>query len=116
MTDLLEKLQPDYLQIGILIPFPGSPIFKEGVRRGIIDPKKWIDYVKNPKPIFEMPLWEEHLSLERLTAHYQRIMRRFYLSPRQLFKRVREIDSWHRLVTYIKVGIATLRMGQKHVR
>ena len=114
LAELLKKLRPDYLQTGILIPFPGSPIFREGVDRGIIEERKWIDYVKNPKPVFEMPLWEEHLSLEHLTKHYERIMRQFYLSPSQLLMRLSEIDSWHRLFTYIKVGIATLRMG--HVR
>ncbi|MFH0986177.1 MAG: radical SAM protein [Candidatus Omnitrophota bacterium] len=114
LPELLKTLRPDYLQVGILIPFPGSPIFKDGVNRGIIDPQKWLAYVKNPMAVFEMPLWEEHLSLSSLTAHYEKIMRGFYLSPNQLFKRLREIDSWHRLVSYLKVGLATFRMGKKY--
>jgi len=113
INDLLKKLRPDYLQLGILIPFPGSYIFKNGVERGIIDQGKWTEYIKRPVPVFEMPLWDEHLELDELTSLYEGIMKKFYLSPTQIFRRLLEIRSWHQLTTYIKIGLATIRVGHK---
>lgn len=112
LSDFLKKLRPDYLQVGILIPFPGSRIYAEGVAKGIIDPGRWLAYVNNPGEVFEMPLWEEHLSLADLTDCYERVLKRFYLSPRQIWSRILELRSLSQFATYAKVGWATLRSGR----
>jgi len=78
-----------------------------------IDQEKWIEYIKKPEPVFEMPLWEEHLELDDLTSLYEKIMKSFYLSPRQIVQRLLEIKSWHQLTTYIKVGLATIKIGHR---
>lgn len=112
LSDFLATLRPDFLQIGILIPFPGSQIFREAVSKGVVDPERWRGYVLNPTPVFEMPLWLEHLSLEELTECYERILKSFYLSPRQLLARLMEIRSPSQLMMYAKVGLSTLRTGR----
>jgi anaerobic magnesium-protoporphyrin IX monomethyl ester cyclase len=113
INDFIKRLRPDWVQLGILIPFPGSRLFSDGVAAGIIDGGRWPAYIKNPTPVFELPLWEERLSLEQLTSLYERIMKRFYFAPENLLKRLMEIRSLHQFATYCKIGLATLRMGRR---
>jgi radical SAM superfamily enzyme YgiQ (UPF0313 family) len=112
LNGFIKRLKPDYLQLGILIPFPGSRIFAEGVKRGIIDPNIWTDYIKRPVPNFEMPLWEQHMNLTTLTMLYERILKSFYLSPWQIWRRIIEVRSWHQFLAYVRIGLATLRSGR----
>lgn len=108
----LRELKPDFLQLGILIPFPGSPIFRDGVALGALDPSLWRAYVLDPQPVFEMPLWLEHFDLDTLTRHYERIVKRFYLRPRQILQRLAEIRNARQLAVYWKIGLATLNVGR----
>ncbi len=36
--DFMYEIKPDFASIGVYEPFPGTPIFREGIRRGLVKP------------------------------------------------------------------------------
>jgi len=73
-----EKVDPDVMWVGYLTPPPGSPIWKDAVRRGWIDPRK-IDIVR--WDFLHPAIPTEHLSIEDLGRLGAWGMREFYAQP-----------------------------------
>jgi anaerobic magnesium-protoporphyrin IX monomethyl ester cyclase len=43
--DFMYEIRPDFASIGVYEPFPGTPIFDEGIRRGLVKPDMtWADF------------------------------------------------------------------------
>jgi len=73
-----EKVDPDVMWVGYLTPPPGSPIWKDAVRRGWVDPAK-IDMLK--WDFLHPVIPTEHLSIEDLGRLGAWGMREFYAQP-----------------------------------
>ena len=73
-----EKVDPDVMWVGYLTPPPGSPIWKDVVRRGWVDPDK-IDMLK--WDFLHPVIPTEHLSTEDLGRLGAWGMREFYAKP-----------------------------------
>lgn len=73
-----EKVDPDVMWVGYLTPPPGSPIWKDVVRRGWVDPNK-IDMLK--WDFLHPVIPTEHLSTEDLGRLGAWGMREFYAQP-----------------------------------
>ncbi len=112
LNNLLKIMPVDNIQISILIPFPGSELFQDGIRKNILDNSTWSDYVKEPTKIFELPLWNEHFSVNELTRIYEKIIKGYYFHPLRLFKKLMEINSLFRFMQYFRMGLVTLKIGK----
>ncbi|MDD2866794.1 MAG: radical SAM protein [Candidatus Omnitrophota bacterium] len=73
-----EKVDPDVMWVGYLTPPPGSPIWRDAVRRGWVDPEK-IDMLK--WDFLHPVIPTEHLSIEDLGRLGAWGMREFYAQP-----------------------------------
>lgn len=73
-----EKVDPDVMWVGYLTPPPGSPIWRDAVRRGWVDPNK-IDMLK--WDFLHPVIPTEHLSIEDLGRLGAWGMREFYAQP-----------------------------------
>lgn len=86
--EFFKRVDPDYAAFCVLIPFPGSPLFDEAVRRGLIDPARtdWDSYVTifstKPPPcsMCEVPA-EELVNLQK-RAFREFLFRGNYVSGR----------------------------------
>ncbi|HOW35375.1 MAG TPA: radical SAM protein [Candidatus Omnitrophota bacterium] len=76
--EFAEKVDPDVMWVGYLTPPPGSPIWKDVVARGWVDPKK-IDILK--WDFLHPVVPTEHLSIEDLGRLGAWGMREFYSAP-----------------------------------
>lgn len=87
--ELVMRVNPDYLQVSFLTPYPGTPLYEEAQRNGWITTQEWSRYS------FLNNLVLDHGSLPHaITLKWQRqMLRDFYLRPRTALNLARLILS-----------------------
>jgi len=79
------SLDPDYAQYSILTPYPGTPIYYELKRKGLLSTEDWDKYtVLDPVIEYEKMGLSKEIVGRKLTEAYLR----FYLRPRYLGRHV----------------------------
>lgn len=106
--DFLYSLDPDYAQIGILALYPHTELFNDACQKGIIDPKRWENYLQNPYPDFKVDHWEEHLSLGELARLQRGAYRKFYLRPDYIFSSLLGLKSTYEFSSKIRGALKLL--------
>lgn len=113
--DLARELDPDYVHFSVLIPFPGTPLYRQGLERGIIKRDVWAEFAKFPRPDFTPPVWEENLQADEILAALSAMYRSFYLQPRVLLRRLRRVTSLPGLLHGARMGLRILSLkGKSH--
>ncbi|MCP4605544.1 MAG: radical SAM protein [Proteobacteria bacterium] len=103
-------LNPDYLHLTVLTPFPGTQIYFEALERGIIKKDVWREFAKCPTPAFEPPYWSEYLSREELNQLLIEGYQKFYLRPTYIARRLLKLRSSSELKKKAKAGLKVLGM------
>jgi radical SAM superfamily enzyme YgiQ (UPF0313 family) len=107
--DFAIKLNPDYLNIGIMtLVSPGSDIFKLAVEEGRIDHDYWIKFINeeenDPVPYYETEL----LNKDVLTYYLKKAHRQFYFRPRYILRRAMNIKTLAQLRKNVLAGLAII--------
>jgi len=98
------RLNPDYAKATILVPFPGTEIYDEFQKYGLIKTKDWSKYnFHNADDIYRHPT----LSWDCLKHYYELFHRRFYLRPAYLIKIFWKSLLQNTLLDYIVYGYRT---------
>jgi len=100
-----KRLNPDVAKFHILQPYPGTEIFDEFKRDGLINDYNYDHYSIHSDPIFTLP----GLSSEDLIKGQQDAYRRFYLRPGKLFSQLLRVKTWNRLKLNLRTGLWVLR-------
>lgn len=78
------KLKPDYAKGTILMPFPGTMLFKKYESMGLIKTREWDKYNFHLiKEVYQHPT----LDFETLQKYYNKFFLKFYLSPFFLYNK-----------------------------
>jgi len=85
----IEKLNPDYVQYCVAVPFPNTPFFEEYKKKGWITTDDWTKYNPLGYPVISTP---EISDQELHQFHYQGY-RRFLFRPKFLLSRL-SIRNW----------------------
>ncbi|MFQ5645387.1 MAG: B12-binding domain-containing radical SAM protein, partial [bacterium] len=102
--DFALKLMPDLAKATITMPFPGTDLFDEYDRQGLIKTRNWELYgLHGAGYVYEHPT----LSRETLVKYYDKFFRKFYLNPRFLRRRAVNALKNGTLLTDIKYGLQT---------
>jgi anaerobic magnesium-protoporphyrin IX monomethyl ester cyclase len=108
--DLALELDPDYVHFSILIPFPGTPIYQQGLERGIIGHDVWAEFAADPRPDFTPPVWEEKMSSAELLTALARMYQAFYRRPRVVLRRLARVRSISGLGHGLRMGLRIFRL------
>jgi radical SAM superfamily enzyme YgiQ (UPF0313 family) len=108
-----KKLNPDYMHLTILTPFPGTEIYRRGMESGIIKTDVWRDFSRNPYLGFTPPFWSENFTLDELKSLLIRGYREFYRRPGYLLKRAVEVRNFSEFVRKFRAGTRLLTMRRK---
>ncbi len=117
--DILEtfrvarRLDPDYLHMTILTPFPGTRIYQEGLANGILKRDSWREFARTGHLGFVPPHWPENFTLDELQELLREGYRGFYRRPRYLIKRIFAVRSPGELLRKGKAGLRVLTMGRR---
>ncbi len=85
------KLDPDFVMFNLMTPFPGTTLFDEGLRDGVLDLEPWTDFMRNPDESFKAQVWDEHFTREELREMLEGAYRKFYWRPRFVLRNLTQI-------------------------
>jgi radical SAM superfamily enzyme YgiQ (UPF0313 family) len=108
--EVMKSLKPDYVHMTILTPFPGTKIYLDGLKNGIIERDYWREFASDPTPDFIPPIWSETFTREELNDLLIEGYRKFYLRPSYIFKRAIKTRSLSELKKKAKAGIKVFIM------
>jgi radical SAM superfamily enzyme YgiQ (UPF0313 family) len=113
---LAEELDPDFLHLSILTPFPGTEIYLEGLKQGVLERDVWREFAAGPHLGFVPPHWPENFTIAELNQLLVEGYRRFYGRPRYLLNRLLAVRSFSELLRQGLAGLRLLTMRRKDSR
>ncbi len=87
------KLNPDFVMYNVLTPFPGTTLYDEGQRDGVLDVEPWMQFMRAPREDFKAQVWDEHFSRAELRELLETAYRRFYWRPTFIARNLTQIRS-----------------------
>jgi anaerobic magnesium-protoporphyrin IX monomethyl ester cyclase len=85
------KLKPDFVMYNILTPFPGTTLYDEGMRDGVLDFEPWLKFMRAPTEAFKAQVWDEYFTREELRQLLNYAYRRFYWRPEFVVKNLLQV-------------------------
>lgn len=108
--NVMKRLRPDYVHITIFTPFPGTKIYSDGLKNGVIKQDFWRDFASNPTVDFIPPHWDERFSRAELNELLIDGYRNFYIRPSYMIKKIFKIRSINELKKKARAGIKVMMM------
>ena len=105
---LARQLDPDFVHITILCPFPGTEIYRTALAEGAYETDHWLDFARAPQPGFRPKYWTRELPAERLEALLEQAYKDFYTRPGYILKQLLKIRSWRELRAKLRAGLRVL--------
>jgi radical SAM superfamily enzyme YgiQ (UPF0313 family) len=103
------ELDPDMANFMIAAPYPGTELWEIARRNGRLFSEDWRDYaIHDERARYELPT----LPPELVERKWHEANRRFYLRPRQLWRKATNPDTWRRLPEYV-ANAGRLFLGRK---
>ncbi|HAM34314.1 MAG TPA: hypothetical protein DEB40_09300 [Elusimicrobia bacterium] len=109
LKEFIRELSPTTIQTFVLLLIPGSELYDEAVRRGIISAEHWLRHARDPQPGFAMPGWAEKMSLEDQFRINSIINNWFYLRPGYVIGQLWRTRSLRELARKGRVAYALLK-------
>jgi anaerobic magnesium-protoporphyrin IX monomethyl ester cyclase len=107
---VIKRLNPDYVHMTILTPFPGTRIYADGLECGVIKSDVWREFARKPTPALIPPHWGAIFTREELATLLIEGYRSFYLRPGYILKRLLRLRSFSELKKKAMAGIKVLHM------
>lgn len=102
------RLKPDFVMYNIMTPFPGTTLYDEGVRDGVLALEPWIDFMENPTEEFKAQVWDEHFTRDELRELLHFAYRRFYWRPQFVVRNLFQIRNVSDFTRKAKAGLRLL--------
>ena len=112
--DVLDTIQyaidlnPNFVMFNVLTPFPGTTLYDEGLRDGVLDIEDWLNFMRAPDESFKAQLWDEYFSRAELREMLDLAYKRFYGRPRYILQNLAEISSPSELMRKARAGLRLL--------
>jgi radical SAM superfamily enzyme YgiQ (UPF0313 family) len=108
--ELCRRIEPDFMQMTILSPFPATAIYFRALKDGLIKTDVWKRYAIEMNDDFRPPLWLEKFTRNELESELRWFYSKFYLNPRFIKDRILEIKNVPQFKRYAKAGLSLLKM------
>ncbi len=105
-------LNPDLIHLTIFTPFPGTFLYQDGLKKGIIKRDYWREFANNPTEEFSPPFWEENISKDELKKLIVEGYKSFYLRPSTIIRKIASLKSFGEFKRKAKAGLKVLFMQQ----
>jgi len=107
--DFMKKLNPDFVQITLLTPFPGTKVYQWALEQKIFN-DYWKDFAKNPQAGFKTKYWTKELSKEELEKLLIIAYKKFYIRPSYIIRKIAKIKSFSELARKLEAGLKVIKM------
>lgn len=99
-----KEVDPDFLEIFYPYPFPGTPLYKEAVEKGLLE-----DGVI-PKEAYGLPAMATmHIPIEKLAHLRTKGLRKFYMRPGKILNTFKNAGSMKEVKNLAKHGLVQLK-------
>ncbi len=105
-----KRINPDFIHLTILTPFPSTEIYMRGLSDGIIKKDYWKEFAENINKGFKPPHWDAGISKKELEDLIVQGYKSFYARPLFILKSLLKIRSFGELYRKLKAGIKVLLM------
>ena len=105
---IIKKTNPDFVGLGIIVPFPGTPQYLEMKKLGYLDGVGWDQYqIFSETP----PPWRiKNFSNEELVEYRNKILKAYYWNPRYFARKLMRIRDLGELKYYASMAGAFYRI------
>lgn len=97
LLDFAKRVDATYAEFTILVPYYGTELFQQGIERGVLKEGLWEEFVRDPKPDFLLPMWEEHLTRDELSKLYHQCYKGYYYRPEYILKSLLRLRGFREL-------------------
>lgn len=99
-----KELDPDFLEIFYPYPFPGTPLYRQAVKEGLLQDGEI------PNEAYGLPAMATlHLSIEELATMRTQCLKSFYMRPSFIFKTFSNAKTMRERVNYLKYGFIQMK-------
>jgi radical SAM superfamily enzyme YgiQ (UPF0313 family) len=101
----MKNLDPDYINVHIATPFPGTELYDIAEQKGWLVSHDWKDYEEEGSAVIRTA----ELSTEELVEAQKRAMREFYTRPRVILRELFRFRNRSPLSSRIRAGFNIIR-------
>lgn len=107
---LLDRISPDIIMASVVVPYPGTELYKiMKMKSQILNDKKWDSFVLYGKE----PSWKtDNFSPKDLLALQRKILRNFYFRPLYILRIMKKMRSVKEFFYWIYAGLEFLFHGE----
>jgi radical SAM superfamily enzyme YgiQ (UPF0313 family) len=106
--DYSIALDPDFAMFNVLTPFPGTTLYDEGLRDGVLDVDPWLQFMRAPREDFKAQVWDEHFTRAELRQMLDLAYRRFYWRPKFVGRNLLQVRNGKDLYRKASAGLRML--------
>jgi len=106
--EFAKKINPDYVSITILTPYPATKIYQMALEQKVIKSDYWREFAKNPEKGVITQYWEKELTKKELFELLDIFYKKFYGRPSYILKEFLKIRSFKDLIKKTKTGFKIL--------
>ena len=104
------RLPADYCQYSITMPYPGTELYQEMLRRGVLTADHWRDFARAPVANYVFPFASlGRVPVEKLLRLQRSAVLRYYFRPARLLRELAGLRSATELRRKAAMGLALLR-------
>ena len=106
---LAKKINPNFIHITILTPYPATELYRSALEKGIIKNDYWREFAKHPEMGVKTQYWEEIFSKQELFKLLKGFYRDFYGRPSYILKQILKVKSFKDFTQKARAGLKILR-------
>ena len=103
-VELINKIKPDHVNYSICSPFPKTHLYEQALIEAQIKDDYWQSFAEHPDSSFKIKTLNKDFDEVELRRIQDFAMRRFYMSPRLIFREIRRTSGFKQLLTKAKLG------------
>lgn len=100
------ELDADYVHFSVTTPFPGTELYHQGLKSGVIRKDYWQEFASNPQTDFVPPVWEEKFTREELINFLRYAYKKFYLRPKYIISQLLRVRTLGELMRKARAGVS----------
>lgn len=103
---LMHEIQPDFANVAIGTPYPGTELYGQLAERNLLLDRRWERFMLYDR----MPAWRtERFSPEDLVRMQRDLIREYFYRPAYVWRRLRKMRSWRELPYWARSAWIGLR-------
>ncbi len=106
----------NYAQYSILVPFPFTAVYMEGLQNNLFTYDYWKEFSDNPienAHKFKVQYWTENVSEEYLFKMIKKSFKKFYFRPITIINKLKEIQNWQEMKNAITGALSVFKFNPK---